>query len=83
VRSARSFFARTIRTVKLLAREGRIPKTLRWAAAFGLLPIPGPADEAVLVLVGLLLWLFYRDTLADAWLGAEDGRFADRITNPS
>ena len=37
---------RLLRAVKLLARDGRIPKPLRGLAAFGLLPIPGPLDEA-------------------------------------
>jgi hypothetical protein len=58
---------RTIRAVKLLARDGRIPRPLRGAAAFGLLPIPGPAEEAVLLLVAALLWLFYREQLTEAW----------------
>jgi hypothetical protein len=31
------------------------------------LPIPGPLDEAVLLLVGLVLWIFYRGRLAEAW----------------
>jgi hypothetical protein len=58
---------RLLRAVKLLARDGRIPKPLRGLAAFGLLPIPGPLDEAALVLVGIVLWLFYRRTLSEAW----------------
>jgi hypothetical protein len=62
---------RAIRAVRLLARDGRIPRPLRWLAAFGLLPIPGPVDEAVLLLVALLLWLCCRETLRDAWRRAE------------
>jgi hypothetical protein len=58
---------RLVRAVGLLARDGRIPKPLRGLAAFGLLPLPGPLDEAALVLVGAVLWLFYRRTLRDAW----------------
>ncbi len=58
---------RLIRAVKLLARDGRIPKPLRGLAAFGLLPIPGPVDEVVLLLVGAVLWLFYRRTLREEW----------------
>ena len=34
-------------------------------------PIPGPLDEAVLVLVGGILWVFYRDKLTDAWRRAD------------
>ena len=62
---------RLIRAVKILARDGRIPKSLRGLAAFGVLPIPGPFDEAALLLVGLLLWVFYRSELREAWARAE------------
>jgi hypothetical protein len=55
------------RAVAALARDNRIPKPLRAAAAVGALPVPGPLDEAVLVLVGVILWAFYRDRLAAAW----------------
>ena len=58
---------RLLRAVKLLARDGRIPRPLRGLAAFGLLPIPGPLDEAALLLVGTILWFFYRRTLREAW----------------
>ena len=58
---------RLIRAVEILARDGRIPKPLRGLAAFGVLPVPGPFDEAVLLVVGVLLWAFYRDSLRDAW----------------
>jgi hypothetical protein len=53
-----------------LARDGRIPRPLRGAAAFGLLPLPGPLDEAVLLLVGLVLSVFYRERLNEAWRAA-------------
>ena len=33
---------RLIQAVKILARDGRIPKPLRGLVAFGVLPIPGP-----------------------------------------
>lgn len=58
---------RLLRAVRLLARDGRIPKPLRGLAAFGLLPIPGPFDELALLVVGVVLWLFYRRTLMEAW----------------
>jgi hypothetical protein len=63
--------ARTISAVRILARDGRIPRPLRGAAAVGLLPVPGPFDEAVLLVVGLLLWVFYRERLRAAWRDAE------------
>jgi hypothetical protein len=58
---------RLIRAVKILARDGRIPRPLRGLVAFGLLPVPGPFDEAVLFVNGVILWIFYRDRLREAW----------------
>jgi hypothetical protein len=58
---------RLLRAVRLLAGDGRIPKPLRGLAAFGLLPLPGPIDEAALLLVAAVLWLFYRRTLREVW----------------
>jgi len=80
-RSSRAFVTRTIRAVKILVRDGRIPRSLRWGGALGLLPIPGPFDEAVLLLVGGILWLFYRERLTEAWRQAERPRLA-RIASP-
>jgi len=61
---------RAIRAARLLARDGRVPRPLRWLAVVGLLPIPGPVDEAVLLVAAGLLWAFYRDELAAAWAQA-------------
>jgi hypothetical protein len=63
----RAFIARSIRAVKIVIRDGRIPKPLRWGGALGLLPVPGPFDEVVLLAVGGILWLLYRDQLTEAW----------------
>jgi hypothetical protein len=63
----RASILRTIRAVKVVIRDGRIPRPVRWGAALGLLPVPGPFDEIVLLLVGGVLWLFYRDQLTEAW----------------
>lgn len=62
-----AFLARTIRAITLLARDGRIPKPLRWIAGIGLLPIPGPFDEALLVLVAPVFLCFYREPMREAW----------------
>jgi hypothetical protein len=58
---------RILRAVRLLARDGRIPRWLRGLAAVGLAPIPGPVDEFVLLVVAAVLWLGYRDRLRAAW----------------
>ncbi len=63
----RAFIARTIGAMRLLARDSRVPKPLRWIAAIGLLPIPGPVDEAVLFLVAPVFLIFYREPMRDAW----------------
>jgi hypothetical protein len=62
-----AFFARTIRAMRVLAQDGRIPKPLRWLAGIGLLPIPGPVDEAVLVLVAPVFLALYRKPMREAW----------------
>jgi hypothetical protein len=67
VRPARDFAARTIRAMRLLARDRRIPKPLRWLAGLALLPIPGPVDELVLLLVAPVLFAFYREPMREAW----------------
>jgi hypothetical protein len=36
--------------------------------------VPGPFDEVVLLLVGGILRLFYRDQLMEAWREAEGAR---------
>jgi hypothetical protein len=65
-----AFVRRTLRAVKLLARDGRIPRPLRGLVAVGLLPVPGPFDEAVLLVAAALLFVFYRGPLREAWRSA-------------
>ncbi len=67
---ARCFLERTTRAVKIVVGNGSIPRPLRWLAAFGLLPVPGPFDEAVLLFVAVILFVFYRDELREAWTQA-------------
>lgn len=72
MRGAVAFLRHTVRAVTIAATDKRIPRPLRWAAGLGLLPIPGPFDEAVLVLVAVPLALLYRRPLAEAWRQAGD-----------
>jgi hypothetical protein len=53
--------------VRLVVRHGGIPRPLRWLAGIALLPIPGPFDEAVLLIVAAILFVFYRRELEQAW----------------
>jgi len=65
-----STLRRTLAAVRLLARDGGLPRWLRGLAAVGLAPIPGPVDEVVLLVVAAILWLGYRDRLRAAWRDA-------------
>ena len=68
----KAFLLRTIRAMRVLARDERIPKPLRWIAAIGLLPIPGPVDEAILVLIAPIFLIFYRGPMGEAWAAAAE-----------
>ena len=70
MRKARALLARTARAVALLARDPRVPRPLRALAAVGLVPMPGPLDEVVLLLVAPVFLIFYRDPMRDAWARA-------------
>jgi hypothetical protein len=65
---SKAFLFRLIRAMKTLARDERIPKPLRWVAGLALLPIPGPVDEIVLILLAPV-FLLYREPLREV-LGA-------------
>jgi hypothetical protein len=67
VRGVGRFVTRTIRAVMLAARDSRIPKPVRWVAGVGLLPIPGPVDEVLLLLIAPVLVGFYRQPMREAW----------------
>jgi len=66
--------------MKLLARDGRIPKPVRWIAGLALLPIPGPVDEVILVFIAPVLFVFYREPMRDAWDRADGPSSAARFT---
>jgi hypothetical protein len=61
---------RIIRATRLIVSDSRIPRPLRWLAGLALLPVPGPFDEAVLLLVAPLLLAFHREPMRDAWRAA-------------
>jgi hypothetical protein len=58
---------RSLRAVRIAAADPRIPRPLRALVAVGLLPVPGPFDEAVLLVAGGVLFGFYRGPLRAAW----------------
>ena len=62
-----AFLRRMARAVALVARDPEVPRPLRAAAGIGLLPIPGPLDEVVLILAAAALWIVYRGRLRSAW----------------
>lgn len=74
------FIKRTARAVRIVIGHGGIPRPIRWLAALGLAPIPGPFDEAVLLLVALILFVFYRQELRQAW---RDAASDDRRDSPA
>ena len=47
--------------------DRRIPRPLRAVAGLALLPIPGPFDEALLVLIAPVFVAFYREPMREAW----------------
>ena len=71
MRRARAFLVRLARAGKTLALDRRIPRPLRWAVGIGALPIPGPFDEALLLLVAPILFVFYREPMREAWRAAD------------
>jgi hypothetical protein len=75
-----AFILRSVRAVRVLARDGRIPRSLRWFVAAGLLPVPGPFDEAVLLIAAAILFAFYREPIRDAWRQAQPERFANQAS---
>jgi hypothetical protein len=66
-----AFPKRTARAVRIVLSHAGIPRPVRWLAAFGVAPIPGPIDEAALLLVAAILFVFYRRELREAWMQAD------------
>ena len=70
MKAAWAFCLRVVRAMRVLARDERVPRPVRWLAAIGLLPIPGPVDEIVLILVAPVFFTFYREEAHEAWTRA-------------
>lgn len=60
--------------MRVLVADERIPKPLRWLAVLGLMPIPGPFDEAILLLLAAILLVFHRQPMREAWLETAGAR---------
>jgi len=69
---------RFLRAIRIAATDKRIPRPLRLLAGLGLAPIPGPFDEALLIIVAIPLALFYRRPLAEAWKEAGPDAYGAR-----
>ena len=69
----RAFVRHTARAVRIVIGHRGIPRPLRWLGGLALLPVPGPFDEAVLLVVAAILFVFYRPELRQAWQEAADG----------
>ncbi|HEX3512130.1 MAG TPA: hypothetical protein VHT27_13640 [Solirubrobacteraceae bacterium] len=69
----RACLRRLIRAAAIVLRDPSIPRPVRGVAAIALLPIPGPVDEAVLLLIAPLLLTAYRRQMRAAWEGATRG----------
>ena len=65
--AAAGFITRTIRASAILLRDSRIPRPIRWVGGIALLPIPGPVDEAILLLIAPVFLVFFRPHLREAW----------------
>ena len=63
---------RLLRAARLVVRDQRIPRPLRWLAAVALMPIPGPVDEAALLVLAPLLFAFHREPMREAWARARE-----------
>ena len=64
---------RLLHATKILVRDKRIPRPLRWLAAVALMPIPGPVDEVALLVLAPLLVAFHREPMREAWRAAGRG----------
>lgn len=63
----RTKFKHAARFTRRLATHPLTPRWVRWLAVAALLPIPGPVDEIIAVILLILLTTFKRDLLRLVW----------------
>jgi hypothetical protein len=80
VRRVLAFLSHAIRATRLLITDRRIPRPLRALVVVGALPIPGPVDEAVLLVAAGILYTFYRQPMREAW---QQAGFVNQNARPS
>jgi hypothetical protein len=68
---------RLFRALRLVLKDQRIPRPIRWLGGIALLPIPGPVDELVLIML-LPVLVIYRGPMSDAWRRAGEAGAAER-----
>lgn len=62
------FATHVLRAAKSLAKDRRLPRWLRVVLVVACLPIPGPVDNIVQVMVLGIVAARYRPVLVDAWV---------------
>jgi hypothetical protein len=77
-----AFGAHIVRAARLVLTDRRIPRPLKGLLVLGAMPIPGPFDEAILLLAGGLLYTFYRQPMREAWQGSRVGATQNHSIDP-
>lgn len=67
VKDAGRIMARAFKAAKILAKDERLPKKVRYPLIIACLPWPGPQDNIVQLACLAILFRFYREPLIEAW----------------
>jgi hypothetical protein len=62
---------RLVEAVRTLRNDARLPGRLGPAATLGLLPVPA-LNDAILLAVGVVLFVFHRPRLREVWAEADE-----------
>lgn len=69
-----------LRTGKIMTRDKRIPRWLRWGIVASVaIPLPGPIDEGVALVLVLVVCLFWRVAVREAYAKASLATPAKRL----